>query len=599
MYPDRAARQEPRPVVTTLDPTGHSAPRADAYPWSMSSPRALSDDIRLLGKVLGDVIADQAGDATLDLVEAIRRVAVDSTADQARAASSCSTRCRSTRRMHVIRASATSRCWPTSPRTSTTPAVVAPISPADAAAAAARSRTRMSGRRRRRTSTPEPSTPPCRSEIVPVLTAHPTEMRRKTIHRSRPRSPTLMDARDRAAMTDVEAAEWRDDLWLQVVTLWQTAMLRLTKLRVRDEINDALRYYDLSLLSQVPRARTTPSTPRSAGRPDRERPMLRMGSWIGGDRDGNPFVTAEVLADAVEQQATTALGHHLDELWHLADELSMSSRLVHPSPSCCSWPTTPTTTRRSGSTSPTARRCAACTPGWRRRREQLVGHVPGRRPDRRARAVPSPGASCWPTSTSSTPRCAATAPMRRPTVGWPRCAARSRCSASTSRTLDLRQNSAVHEQVVDELLERGGVCADYVALDRGRAGRRCSPRSWRRARPLLGVGSVGQRAGRQRAGDPASRRPRDAAHARPGCVANYVISGCESVSDVLEVAVLFREVGLMRAGPNRSSDRARARHRAAVRDHRRPAPGRRGGRRAAGRTRATAAGSRTAADCRR
>ena len=60
--------------------------------------------------------------------------------------------------------------------------------------------------------------------------------------------------------------------------------------------------------------------------------MLRIGSWIGGDRDGNPFVTADVLADTFQQQAAMALGHHLQQLWRLAEDLSMSSRLVTVSP---------------------------------------------------------------------------------------------------------------------------------------------------------------------------------------------------------------------------------------------------------------------------
>ena len=92
--------------------------------------------------------------------------------------------------------------------------------------------------------------------------------------------------------------------------MWQTAMLRLTKLRLRDEVNDAMRYFELSLLSQVPQLNAAVNA-AFGERPDRERPLLRIGSWIGGDRDGNPFVTAEVLADTFQQQAARALGHHL------------------------------------------------------------------------------------------------------------------------------------------------------------------------------------------------------------------------------------------------------------------------------------------------
>ena len=88
------------------------------------------------------------------------------------------------------------------------------------------------------------------SEVFPVLTAHPTEIRRRTIQSIQTAVAALMARRDRLEMNRVEEAEWSDELWRQIVTLWQTAMLRLTKLRLRDEVNDAMRYFELSLLSQ-------------------------------------------------------------------------------------------------------------------------------------------------------------------------------------------------------------------------------------------------------------------------------------------------------------------------------------------------------------
>ena len=85
-----------------------------------------------------------------------------------------------------------------------------------------------------------------------MLTAHPTEIRRRTIQSIQTAVAALMAQRDRLEMNHVEEAEWSDELWRQIVTLWQTAMLRLTKLRLRDEVNDAMRYFELSLLSQGP-----------------------------------------------------------------------------------------------------------------------------------------------------------------------------------------------------------------------------------------------------------------------------------------------------------------------------------------------------------
>ena len=236
------------------------------------------------------------------------------------------------------------------------------------------------------------------SDVVPVLTAHPTEIRRKTIQSIQTAVAALMEQRDRVAMNGVEEAEWSDELWRQIVTLWQTAMLRLTKLRLRDEVNDAMRYFELSLLSQGPMLNAVVNA-AFGDRPDRERPLLRIGSWIGGDRDGNPFVTADVLADTFQQQATMALGHHLRRAVApgrgAVDVVAVGRRQPR---GACSWPRLRATHRRTGSTSRTAKRFAACTPAWRRLRMRLIGAVPGNPPIGERRPTTS-RRSCWQTST--------------------------------------------------------------------------------------------------------------------------------------------------------------------------------------------------------
>src|SRR4029079_16636598 len=101
------------------------------------------------------------------------------------------------------------------------------------------------------------------------------------------------------------------------------------------EINESLRYYDTSLFAVIPALERDAGLELDRRWPDREvrtalGPVVSMGSWIGGDRDGNPFVTAEVVAFATSRQATIALGHHLDQLWRLAVGAGMSPRLVPP-----------------------------------------------------------------------------------------------------------------------------------------------------------------------------------------------------------------------------------------------------------------------------
>ena len=514
----------------------------------MSTPRALNDDIRLLGKMLGDVIADQAGDSTLDLVETIRRVAVDSSADPARLVELLDP-LPIDRALHVIRAfSYFAMLANIAEDTDHARRRRAHLASGAAAPVGTLSHT-LQVLDRAGVDAEAVRAAVAASEIVPVLTAHPTEIRRKTIQSIQTAIASLMEQHDRMTMTPVEQAEWRDDLWSQVVTLWQTAMLRLTKLRLSDEVNDAMRYFDLSLLSQVPRLNDAVNDAFGA-RPDRQRPMLRIGSWIGGDRDGNPFVTADVLAATVQQQATTALAHHLDHLWHLAEELSMSSRLVHPDEALLQLaeqaddgsPYRLDEPYRQALRGMHARLAATAV--------ELVGHVPGRRPIGRRDPYGAPGELLADLDVIDT---ALRGHGAHAVAGGRLASLRGAVEAFGFHlaTLDLRQNSAVHEQVVAELLRRAGVCAGYLDLDEDtRLSVLTAELSV--ARPLLGVDAV---VSDLAAGELAILREAARTLRTFGehSIENYVISKCESVSDVLEVAVLFREVGLLRAAADSST----------------------------------------------
>src|SRR5207302_1983001 len=131
--------------------------------------------------------------------------------------------------------------------------------------------------------------------IAPVLTAHPTEVQRKSILDAEREIARLLVWRDRVALTPTESAEFDAALYRQVLGLWQTAMLRLSKLQVRDEIDNGLAYYRHTFLDQIPKlyADLSEHLARDFGI-DGETipPFLRTGSWIGGDRDGNPNVAA-------------------------------------------------------------------------------------------------------------------------------------------------------------------------------------------------------------------------------------------------------------------------------------------------------------------
>ena len=507
----------------------------------MLSPEALNDDIRLLGRTLGDVIADQAGGATLDLVESIRRAAVGD-ADPARLIELLDP-LPIADALHVIRAFsyfamlaniAEDTDHSRRRRALVERGTVAPAGTLDHS---------ISSIADAGVDPDEVHAAVAGSEVIAVLTAHPTEIRRKTIQSIQTSVAALMEHRDRVAMNHVEEARWRDDLWREIVTLWQTAMLRLTKLRLRDEVNDAMRYFELSLLSQVPQLNAAVNA-AFGERLDRERPLLRIGSWIGGDRDGNPFVTSEVLADTFQQQAARALGHHLGELWCLAEELSMSSRLVAAGPALLRL------TEAAGDTSPYRldepyrRALRGMHARLAATARHLIGHVPGNPPigERPLYASPSELLADLDVIDEALHQHGAQA------VADGRLKA-LRGAVETFgfhlATVDLRQNSAIHEEVVDELLRISGVRGDYMSLAEAErvavlSAELASPR------PLLGVETpVSELASSELA------VLRTAATMLqtfgPKAIENYIISKCESVSDVLEVAVLFREVGLLRS----------------------------------------------------
>lgn len=169
------------------------------------------------------------------------------------------------------------------------------------------------------------------SHVSPVLTAHPTEVQRKSILDAERAIAQLLVARDqiRDRPTDVlqvqELAENERYIKARILQLWQTRLLRFTKLTVIDEIENSLSYYESTFLTEIPRLYRLLEQQLS----DRDLPtFFRMGQWIGGDRDGNPNVDAQTLREALRRQSEVAIRHHLRSLHYLGAELSMSALLI-------------------------------------------------------------------------------------------------------------------------------------------------------------------------------------------------------------------------------------------------------------------------------
>lgn len=173
--------------------------------------------------------------------------------------------------------------------------------------------------------------------VMPVLTAHPTEVQRKSTLDAHREIATLIAQRDQPLTSD-ESAELDSALLGRVDTLWQTRMLRNTRLTVADEIENALTYYRSTFLSAIPRLYgdlskllSPEATNPFAPPPAPLEPFLRMGSWIGGDRDGNPNVDAGTLELALLRQATVVFEHYLNEVHALGAEISVTTLLIDAS----------------------------------------------------------------------------------------------------------------------------------------------------------------------------------------------------------------------------------------------------------------------------
>jgi len=516
-------------------------------------PDTDSADIRLLGRLLGDVIREQAGEATFDLIERVRQIAVAERRDGRAPLDALAPVLDGTdadQQLHLIRAFG----W---------------LSLLANTAEDVHNERRRRHHRDRSTGTAHDGTlvatfehlaaagvpaDRVRAELAdlyvsPVVTAHPTEVRRQTVLDHVDRVAALLSSRHRAAGSPSELTELDAELRLEVLTLWQTAMVRLSKLRVGDEINEALRYYRSSIFAVVPEllADLDALAGERYGHVTIGARPLAMGSWIGGDRDGNPNVTAPVLRLAVESQAREALGHHLVALHALSRAISVSARLATPTAALLAL------AEVSGDDSP----FRADEPYRRVLRgvharlwalaEQVLdpgeGPVPGPPPHARLARYPDVAAAAADlavvaeslgTHGAGALAAARVAPVQRGLLAF----------GAHLCGLDLRQNSEVHGTVVAELFAAAGVTDRYLDLDEAERVALLTAELDGARLLVTPFATYSELA----AGELAVLAEAAAAHARvgPAVIPHYVISMAESLSDVLEVAVLCKQVGLVR-----------------------------------------------------
>jgi phosphoenolpyruvate carboxylase len=513
----------------------------------------LRDDIRLLGRLLGDTVREQEGEEVFDLVEQIRQASIrfhrhneagarreleatldslsaDQTLSIVRAYSYFSHLANIAEDQHHIRRNRAH--------------AIAGSAARPGSLAYAFQRTREMGVELKALGDFFD-----RALVSPVLTAHPTEVRRKSTLTRELEIAELLDERERVAGDEAELTLNEEKLRRAILILWRTNMLRQTRLTVIDEVANGLSYYDYTFFRELPRLYAAIEDAlikldaRRSGNPIPS--FLRVGSWIGGDRDGNPYVTASVLNEAVRLQSARALNHYLDELHELGGEFSLAGTLVQvsdelsaladrasdPSPNRRDEPYRRAITGMYSRLAKTARDLdhvialrhpLTDAPAYTSV-EELGGDL-----DIVARSLKAHGGAIL---------------------------ARGRLRALQRAVdvfgfslapIDLRQNSDVHERTVAELFAAASPGLDYRRMNEAERVQLLL-RELASPRPLLSpfiayseetTGELGVFKAAA-----AIRKTYGA-----GAIRTAIISKTDSVSDMLELALLMKEVGLIRAG---------------------------------------------------
>jgi phosphoenolpyruvate carboxylase len=388
------------------------------------------------------------------------------------------------------------------------------------------------------------------SYVSPVLTAHPTEVQRRSTLDAERAIADLLAARDNCR-SETELRDNEAQLYARVAQLWQSRILRTASLTVRDEISNALAYYRSTFIRDIPALYA--DLEQRLGRP--VEPFFRMGNWIGGDRDGNPNVNADTLDFSVKAHAETILRHYLVEVHLLGGELSMSRTLVDCSPELDAL------AEASGDANPhradeTYRRALI---GVYARLAGTLKALTG------GEALRHAIGSGRPYEEPAEFRHDLLVVRESLLAHHGAALARGRLAdliravdvfGFHMATTDLRQSSDQHEAVLKELLAAVRIVPDYSALtERDRIALLMQLLSDRRplrapdvdysanVRGELAVFETA-RVARQKFGEAAIR--------------HYIISHTESVSDLLEVMVLQKECGLMH-GTLHETDRETAR----------------------------------------
>ena len=384
--------------------------------------------------------------------------------------------------------------------------------------------------------------------VAPVLTAHPTEVQRQSLIRNHRDIARLLDQRERLQMTAEEEAE--NDLGLAnaILTLWQSRMLRPVRLKVLDEVKNGITYFKETFFTELPRLYIQVTQQLQKRYPDTFwalPPFFRVGSWIGGDRDGNPFVTAEILRETLRLQSAAALNYYLEQIHELGGELPLSNLLIKTTPELDALAEHSTDHSPQRADEPYRRALSGIYARLAATARSLDQFEPVRHEIGQAAAYETPEtlradlkilANSLKLNGSAK---LAGGRLRRLMRGV-------QIFGFHLAPIDLRQNSEVHARSVAELLAGAGRCPDYEALPEAERiklliSEIATPRPL--YSPYL---SYSEETQGELAIFFAARelRQRYGAAALPNCI----ISKTDGVSDLLELALLLKEAGLLLPG---------------------------------------------------
>jgi phosphoenolpyruvate carboxylase len=504
----------------------------------------LREDIRLLGRILGDTVRSQEGEPVFAIVERIRQTSIRFHRDEDEAARHELTATLNSlshgQNIQIIRAfsyfSQLANIAEDQHHIRRTRAhALAASAPREGSMAHALARARDAAISRFKLQNFFTS-----AIVCPVLTAHPTEVRRKSTIDREMEVAALLAERDRFRLTPEETAANEEALRCAVLT-------RGSRLKVVDEVANGLSYYDYTFLRELPRFYAALEDQLASADPawdSFELPsFLRVGSWIGGDRDGNPFVTAEMLRQALAMQSERALKFYLDEVHLLGGELSLDARLVTVSDELKDL------AARSPDRSPQRRnepyrlavsgiyaRLAATARTFKQ--AEVSRHAVGEAPPYAEAAEFAADLGILYHSLTAN----GSARLARGRLRSLRRAANT--FGFYLAGIDLRQNSEVHERTVGELFEMACPDSNYASLPE--AARISLLREELKTARLLS--SPFLRYSAETASELTILREAADAHRRYGkaAVPNYVISKTNGVSDLLEVGLLLKEAGLLR-----------------------------------------------------